>query len=313
MEYKPMLAATGSISDLSKRMIFEPKLDGTRVLIFKDGEDIKLVNRRGVNIAYRYPEIRPISNIKAEKAVLDGELVVFDKKGRPNFYLLAEREHIDSRFKIKIRSKLFPATLVIFDILSIDEKDLTHKPLHERKGLIKKYVVEDERIKICPWTENGKKLWRNVCKLGLEGVMAKAIDSPYVFERSDYWLKIKRLQTLDAVIAGWTSDKRDISSLIVGGYKKGRLIYLGKIGTGFSDKDIDFMLPLLKKMITKKCPFKEIPELNLPKKRDVFWVKPALVCEVKFMHLSPEGVMRAPVFLRLRNDKKAEDCILDEI
>ena len=308
--YSPMLAELGSQDDLKRsHFIFEPKFDGTRVLIYKQKEEIKLINRRGLNISYRYPELKVAGNIEADQAVLDGELVVFDRTGKPNFYLLAEREHIESRLKIRLRAKLFPATLIVFDVLELNGKPLVRKPLLERKRILERLVKESERIRLCPWTKEGRKLWREVRKLGLEGVMAKRIDSPYIPQRSDYWLKIKLLKTLDVVVCGWTSGRRNgFGSLIVGAYKNGKLVYLGKVGTGFSQEDVKLLVPILKKLEIKTCPFKTLPDLDLPPDRKAFWTKPKLVCEVRFQQLSPEGIMRAPAFLRLRNDKPPSDC-----
>jgi bifunctional non-homologous end joining protein LigD len=313
-QYSPMLAQTGSKSDLTRKdWIFEPKLDGTRVLIYKYGKIIRLINRRGIDIAYRYPEIRPIENIKAEKAVLDGEIVVFDKKGRPDFSLLAEREHIISRLKIKLRAKIFPATVVVFDILNFEGKDLTNIPLIERKKILEKIIKENGRIKLCFWTKNGKALWKSVTKRKLEGVMAKQANSPYLFKRSDLWLKIKVLKSQDCVIAGWTSGlgrRGKFGSLILGAYKAGKFVYIGKVGSGFTEQEIEDILSKIKKLKTKKCPFEKFPKLDIEPERQIFWTAPELVCEVRYMHLSKQNIMRAPVFLRMRTDKPAKDCTL---
>ncbi len=308
-----MLAQMGTKADLTRKgWIFEPKLDGTRVLIFKDGKRAKFVNRRGTNIAYRYPEINPIENIKAKRAILDGEIVVFDKKGRPDFHLLAEREHILSKLKIRLRSKLFPATLIVFDILSLNRRDLTKKPLLERKGILERTVMESDRVKLCFWTRDGQMLWREVVKRRLEGVMAKKASSPYVSRRSGLWLKIKALKSQDCVIVGWTSGtgrRKAFGSLILGAYKDGGLIYVGKVGTGFTESDVVEILRQIKKLQIQTCPFKTPPKLNIGAGRHIFWARPVLVCEVRYMHLSEQGIMRAPAFLRMRTDKPAKECV----
>lgn len=288
-------------------------MDGTRALVYKEENKIKIVNRRGIVLNYRYPEL-PVStkNIKAESAVLDTEIVVFDSKGRPDFYLLSEREHVDSKLKVELRAKLHPATIVVFDILKLNSKDLTAEPLIKRKKILKGTVKESERIKLCYYTENGNALWKEIRRMGLEGVMAKKTDSPYLFERSRLWLKIKNYRTLDCIICGYTTGtgrRKEMGSVITGAYYKGELVYTGKLGTGFSAERIGLLLKRLERLKTK-CPFKEEPELNLPQGRTPVWVKPEIVCEVKYMNLSKDRIMRTPSFLRLRGDKSPEECVL---
>ncbi len=308
-----MLAKLGNLGDLKRKgFIFEPKLDGTRVLIFKKENSLKLINRRGKNIIYRYPELNSIKNNIKENAVLDGELVVLEK-GKPSFQLLSEREHIDSKLKIELKSKIYPATIFVFDILQLGSKKLVNLPLIKRKEFLKRVLKENERIKLCFFTKRGLELWNSIKKMGLEGVVAKKEDSPYLFERSEFWLKIKNLKTLDCLICGYTTGtgkRKNFGSLILGCYYKGKLIYVGKVGTGFNEKEIKEIRKELEK-IKGKIPFKEKPELDLPENRKPIWVKPKLICEVKFLELSENLIMRAPSFLRIRNDKKPKDCILD--
>jgi len=314
MPVTPMLAELGSKADLNRPdMVFEPKIDGTRALLFKTGKEIKLVNRRGKNIAYRYPELNPGQAIRAGKCVLDGEIVVFDKEGKPDFYRLAEREHVEERFKIELRAKLYPATYVIFDVIRLEGADLTKKPLVERKKILKKIVKETSRVKLCFWTTEGKKLWAQVVKRKLEGVMAKAKDSPYLFKRSDFWLKIKNLRTLDCVVCGYTEGSGwrapYFGALLCGIYYKGKLVYIGRVGTGWSQKELSRITPLLKKLEVKKSVLADFkPEEGLA----VHWVRPKLVLEARFMNLSEDNIMRAPAFIRFRTDKVPGSCKLKE-
>ena len=162
----------------------------------------------------------------------------------------------------------------------------------------------------------GKKFFREVKRRGLEGLVAKRLESTYqIGRRSKDWLKIKVLNTLDCVICGYTTGtgKRSelIGSLIAGCYDKGKLRYVGKIGTGFSEQQLKELLKALKGIKAVRCPFDVEPELKLPPSRAVVWTKPKLICEVRFMNLSKNKIMRAPVFLRLRDDKNINECILE--
>ncbi|MDI6825782.1 MAG: non-homologous end-joining DNA ligase [Candidatus Aenigmarchaeota archaeon] len=314
---KPMLAKLGSREDLKRKdLIFEPKLDGTRALLFKKDNSIKIINRRNMDITYRYPELlETINNISANSATLDGEIIVLDKTGkRPDFYRLAEREHVDSKLRIEILSKEMPATYVVFDILSVNNRDLTNLLLLERKKILKEVVSESTRINLCFFTENGEELFKVVKKQRLEGVMGKVKDSLYLIgKRSEYWLKIKSLKTLDCIICGYTVGtgwrQKYFGALILGCYYQNKLRYVGRVGTGLDEKGYAELTEKLQKLKTDKCPFKEKPELPL----DIIpvWVKPKLVCEVKFMNLSKNKIMRAPSFIRLREDKSLKDCLLE--
>jgi len=254
-------------------------------------------------------------DVKGEKVILDGEVVVFHR-GKPDFYKLAEREHVENKTRIEFLSKLIPATYVVFDILYKDGKDLTQLPLIERKKILEETVIESSRLVISQYVVGkGTKFFEEVKKKGLEGVMAKKLDSPYLLgERSKLWLKIKALETLDVIIVGYTTGtgKRGelLGSLITACYHEGKLKYVGKIGTGFSEEQLAEILKKLEKIKTERCPFEKVPDLKLPPERKPVWVEPKLVCEAKFMNLSKDLVMRAPVFVRLREDKLPDECEL---
>lgn len=287
-------------------------------MTYKEGKKLSLINRRNVKLNYRYPELLEIGkNIGADEAILDGEIIVFDKTGeRPDFYRLAEREHVEDELRIKLLSEMMPATYVVFDILRKNGQDLMDKPLLERKKVLEKTVKESERIQLCYYTEKGKKLYQTIKKKKMEGVIGKVKKSLYhPDKRSKLWLKIKRLKSLDCVICGFTSGigrrKGLLGSLIGGCYHKGKLRYVGKIGTGFSEKELEELTEKLSKIRRKKCPFKKKPDLKLPPERKAIWVEPKYICEARFMSLSKDKIMRAPAFIRLRKDKKLKECILE--
>ncbi len=312
---KPMLAELGEKKDLRKEnFLFEPKIDGTRCICYKKGNIVKFLNRRNAWFEHRYPEI--VKDIKKIKGnfILDGEICVLDEKGIPNFYLLAEREHVDDKIRIKILSEEIPATYFVFDILNLNEKDLTKLPLIKRKKILEKTIKDFGNVKKIYYTKNGLKLWKVVKKMKLEGVMAKDENSPYSNKRSSFWLKIKTLKTLDCIICGFTEGsgwrEKYFGAFLCGVYYKNRLIYVGRVGTGLNEKGYRELSEKLKKLEIKKSPFDEFEEEPKILKK-VHFVKPKLIAEVRFMNITKDLKMRAPSFLRLREDKNIRECILE--
>lgn len=297
---KPMLAVLGNKEILkNKDFIFEPKLDGYRALLYKDKDSIKLLSRNNINLTNRFPELLLKDNIKADSAIIDGEIVVYNKKGHPDFQLVQGRHENPSTIE-------YPATYVAFDILEKDGKSLLNLPLTERKKILQDTIIESKRIQINLYTDKGEVLWKEVSKLEIEGVIAKRKSSPYQQQRSQDWIKVKLTNTLDAIIIGYTKGKRAISSLALGLYEKEsskKIIYLGKVGTGFSESLLEELKNKLEKIKTNK----KIAETT---EKDIIWTKPLLVAEIKYHEFTKDKILRAPVFLRLRDDKKPEECLL---
>jgi len=312
---KPMLAQIGSKKDLERKdFIFEPKFDGTRVLIYKDGKKIRIINRRGKDITYRYPELSAIfANIKAEKCILDGELVVLDKKGRPDFNLLQQREQLEEKIIIEARSKINPATIFVFDLLEVDSQNVMKEPLEKRKERLAKIIENSPFIVLCPYSFDGKALWKKIKKLGLEGVIAKKIGSVYEQCRSNSWLKIKNFNTIDAIVVGFTkgAGKRAkyFGALVLAAYKEKKLCYVGRVGTGFDEKMLLELGEMMKKLITKKAALPKKEQRKI--KKEVIWIKPKLIAEIKYLELTKKLELRAPSFVRLRFDKKLQDCVIE--
>jgi bifunctional non-homologous end joining protein LigD len=281
----------------SNQYIFQPKLDGTRAIYI----DAKLMNRRGRNIRYRYPEF---NTLKIEKdSIVDGEVVVYNEGGLPDFSLLQSREQTTNELKIEILSKQHPATYVVFDCLKYKGKDLTEEPIEIRLDFLTRSISEGKNLQKIFNTENGVSLWEKMKKMGAEGVIAKKKGSKYYpGKRVDACVKIKNLKTLDCVIMGYTigEGKREhtFGALIIGAYKAGELIQLGKVGTGWSDQEI---IDLKQKM----------DSLILEKEENKVWLKLELVCEVEYLELTKNDDLRAPSFKRLRFDKDPKECILE--
>ena len=308
---KPMLAHIGNPEDLKREdFLWEPKLDGTRALVYKRDKEIHILNRRQKWIEYRYPELVSLyEDIGPEPCLLDGEVVVFDKSSKPDFRLLQEREHQQDPIRIDLLSKLQPATFVAFDILIVNQKQLFDVPLVERKRILSENVNESECLKICHWITEGEALWETVRRIGLEGIMGKRKLSTYqIGKRSRDWLKLKAIKTLDCVIVGYTPGEgwrsEYFGALALGAYREGKLEFVGKVGTGFDEELLKSLMPLLKAREVLTKPVEAQPPY------EVRWIRPELVCEVKYLELTPDLKLRAPSFRRLRPDKSPEECEL---
>ena len=306
MKYAPMLCQKGDESILdSNAYIFEPKLDGTRC-IAEVGKEVKLYNRREKNISRRYPfickELSKVGNV-----ILDGEIVCYNREGKPDFYLLQKREHVESDLIIEMRAKLIPATYVIFDILEMDEKPLIKKPIEERKEILNEIFSKSRHLEIIFFTENGKILWEEIRKRNLEGVIAKEKGSRYFpGERRKEWLKIKNVKSIDVIIIGYTTEKREISALGMGLYRGEKIYYVGKVGTGFEEEIMQHLL----KNFERTKPYAANAEKAPP---HMIWVKPRFVAEVEYLEVTKDMELRSPSFKRLRNDKGPEECTFEQL
>lgn len=288
-----MNAHIGSQEDLTREgMIFEPKLDGIRALCYVNKE-MKFISRNGVNRTAKHPEFTFRKNIKAKECVLDGEIVAYDKKGRPDFSLL-QRGGGRTEF-------------VVFDILEKDGKKLTGLPLKERQSILKKTVVNGPRIKKIVSRKDGKKLYALMKKKNFEGVMAKEIDGTYHQGRRSYtWLKVKMIDTIDCIVIGYVQKKRILSSLVLGLYdSKKELHYIGHVGTGFNKTEIEQLYAKLSKIKVKRT----LNVKNVPKSlRNIIWVCPKYVAEIKYLEFTRHKRLRATSYVRLRSDKKPKEC-----
>jgi DNA ligase D-like protein (predicted ligase) len=306
---KPMLAVSGNPFS-ARGWIFEPKIDGTRCIAYVRNGIVLLQNRRLVDITYRYPEIVE-SLAKGNDCILDGEIAVLTG-GRPDFSALAMREHQTRRMKIDYLSEAQLASYIVFDILCSGGDDVMNKPLTERKKILKEELEEDDIVSIIDFfPENGEAYFKAAVRLGLEGIMGKKESSVYrPGIRSSDWIKIKRSLTVDMVVGGYIPGKGNRESffggLLVGAYDQGNLVYVGRVGSGFSEKELE--------TVTKSFqPVSESPFSNPPPTTGVVWLKPEIVVEVTAMEVTHDGHLRAPVFLRLRDDKGPLDCLLEQI
>lgn len=307
MKYLPMLAMIGTQDDLERKdLIFEPKLDGYRALVYVDKE-LHILSCNENDITAQFPELETMSAaITAKSCVLDGELICYDAEGNPNFEYIQGRAQLGSRMIISIRAQDHPATFAVFDILEYNGKSLIDTPLLERKKILEKIIGTSDRIVTVPYSADGKKIWKEIKKRDAEGVIAKVANSAYYpGKRKDVWIKIKQFETADCVVIGYTQEKRLISSLALGLYdSKGELIHIGNVGTGFTES-------LQKELYKKLHPLHEnviTGERN--KLADIKWVKPVVVVEVKYLEFTKDKKLRHAIFLRLRTDKTAEECVM---
>ncbi len=306
----PMLANSSEPFD-SDNHLFEIKWDGTRGIDFVSKVKNTIQNRKNVNITSRYPDIN-VELSGVDEAILDGEIVCFNN-GKPCFNDLQHREHLQYDWKIKEAKKIYPASYVIFDVLNIDGTDIRGMELIERKELLNEIVVESDNVIISDYImKDGKKYFEKAVDMELEGIMGKSIHSTYVGKRSNSWLKIKKEVTMDCIICGITAGdgKREGSfgALILGAYHDGKLIHVGKAGTGLSDDRIMSLLDLFDHVPKRpKSPFDKVPDKKV---NAIQWFEPQVVCEVSGMEITQKLKIRSPVFERLRTDKLITDCVI---
>ncbi len=312
----PMLATSVDDPFDSPEWLFEIKWDGYRAIAFIAQGKVRLVSRNQNDLTAQFSELQNIpSFIKAETAILDGEIAALDEQGRSSFSLIQQRTGIRQGGRRGPSRGDIPVLYYVFDLLYLDGYDLRRVSLEERKGLLERITNLTGPVRYSDHFSQGKALFDVARQKGLEGILAKRRNSVYEERRTREWLKIKITQTLDCVIGGYTDPEGTRSyfgSVVLGLYdKKGELVHVGQAGTGFDQAMLKEVWQALKKLATKRSPFPEGVEAL----RTVHWVKPELVAEIKFSewtHESAEGGMklRAPVFLRLREDKDPKECLL---
>ena len=307
---KPMLAASGQPFD-SPDWIFEPKIDGTRSIAIISSGKAHLYNRRGLDITYRYPELEMALAGSCSGCILDGEIAVF-ADGKPSFHSLAQRDHQTEKMRIDYLSRALPASYVVFDILYAGGESLLDQPLRERKQLLPQQLQESENVSIIDfYPARGKDYFSAALKMGIEGVMAKRQASPYQpGKRSQDWIKIKKSLKLDLVVGGYIPGKGERSTyfggLLLGAYDQGQLHYVGRVGSGFTEAE-------LAEITGSLVPRDSSPFANPPATSEVRWTEPLMVVQVSALEVTKDGRLRAPVFLRRREDKEPEECELSQL
>lgn len=305
----PMLATLVDKPFDREGWLYEIKWDGYRAVSFMREGNVELKSRNDKSFKEKFYPVYDSLKKWNVNAIVDGEIVVLNEQGISDFGSLQNwRSEADGNLMY-----------YVFDILWLNGKDLRNLPLVKRRAILKSIVPAIDNIRLSEaFDVPGTEFFQNAKQMGLEGIMAKRSDSPYIVgDRTSDWLKIKANKRQEVVIGGYTNNidsSKAFSALLVGLYDDGELVYTGKIGTGFSDKQQKEMLAQFKPLKTTKVPFSTLPDYNKPSrfnprpaKATVTWLKPELVCEVSYTEITTDGIMRHPSFEGMRVDKKARD------
>src|SRR5213594_3294360 len=304
---EPMLATLADRPFSDPNWLFEIKWDGVRAQARIENGTLTLRSRTGVDIVKRYPELASLPDaLAARQAILDGEIVALDAQGHSDFERLQERMHVRAPGDSLLSQ--IPVVYFAFDLLYCDGYDLRDTPLLDRKQLLQRLLHTSERFRYSDHElEHGKELFALAEQNGLEGIVAKRADSPYVSDRSPYWVKLKISKTVDAVVGGWTESRTSalpFGSLLLGLYQGKKLRFIGHVGSGFDAKKLKELSGRLKELAAPASSFDTVPETN----EKPSWVSPTLVARVKFSGWTQEHSLRHPVFLALREDARPTDC-----
>jgi len=307
---EPMLAVSLDQPFSDPDWLFEIKWDGVRSLAWITDGRVELRSRTGRIISKQYPELEVLpERLKARQAILDGEIVVLDERGRSDFERLQERMHVNSP-PPQLLSKA-PVAYYVFDLLYCDGYDLREVPLVQRKELLRRLLDVCPQVRYCDHlAEQGKELFQLAREQGLEGIIGKLAHSLYVSGRSGSWAKLKARKELDTVVGGWTAprgSREHFGALLLGLYQGEKLRFIGHVGGGFDQETQKAISHQLKALAASKCPFDSVPETN----EEAHWVKPKLVARVKYTEWTKEPRLRQPVFIALQTEAKPEDCQLE--
>jgi bifunctional non-homologous end joining protein LigD len=298
---------------------FELKWDGLRALAYVVDGGVRCFTRNGNEVTHRYPELHDLGvALAGHDAVLDGEIVAFDGEGRPSFERLQRRMHVEDRGSIERLRVEIPAVYVLFDVLWLDGSLVTGEPYRVRRELLESLGLDGPAWRTPPYEAGDGSATSAVSEqFGLEGVVAKRLDSPYEpGRRSPSWVKVKRTRRQEFVVGGWLpgegSRRGTVGSLLVGYHERGpdgssRLRYAGRVGSGFTRADLSELSRLFERCARPTSPF----GAGTPPK-GARWVEPVLVVEVKFAHWTASGGIRAPVFVGYRTDKPAEEVVRED-
>jgi bifunctional non-homologous end joining protein LigD len=305
-QLKPMLAERGELPASDPQWRYEPKLDGYRVIAFVGGGAARLQSRRGLDLTPFFPELAAeLAAQPGGQLVLDGEIVALDPTGRPSFNALQNRAQLKSAAEIAAAQRDTPVVLVCFDLLHFAGVNLRAAAYADRHRYLAQCLAPSAHLQLVHSSEDAAQLYDAALGLGFEGIMAKKLDSPYHSgQRSRAWLKVKAAQSAEFVIGGYTRGKgaRDPLGALLLGYYEGKVLrYAGHVGSGLEDASIAALLRRAAKLERPSSPFAEPPPLHRP----TTWLKPQLVAEVSYSEWTPTGSLRAPVFLRLRDDIEA--------
>ena len=323
---EPMLSRAAPLPPDESRWGFEVKWDGVRAIAYAQGGRVRFEGRRGNDISSRYPELRELGrSLGSREAVLDGEIVALDEGGRPDFGRLQNRMHVGSESAARRRVRDLPVTYVAFDLLYLEGRVTMALPYEERRRLLDELGLAGPYWRTPSYhAGDGKALLAATREQGLEGVIAKRLDSPYEpGRRSGAWLKVKNQRRQSFVVGGFTAGEgarsRTFGALLVGYWDRTqteaedagepqRLIYAGNVGTGFKEADLRRLGDALAPLRRDSSPF----DAGSPPKRSSF-VEPRLVVDVEFGEWTRAGILRAPSYKGLRDDEDPRDVVREVV
>jgi bifunctional non-homologous end joining protein LigD len=300
---EPMLARSGELPD-GDQWAFEVKWDGVRAIAFVQGGRLRLASRKANDITARYPELRDLARaLGAREAVLDGEVVAFDADGRPSFQRLQGRMHLTSESQVRRLSQSEPVVYIIFDLLFLDGRSLMGLPYAERRERLRELDLRGRTWQTpAHHVGDGAALLEASRAQGLEGIVAKRLDCPYMpGRRSPGWVKVKNFRRLDAVVGGWLPGEGSrggrIGALLVGLYEDAELRYVGRVGTGFTQAELVRLGERLAPLARDSSPF-----AGRQPPRESRFVEPELVCIVDYGEWTQARTLRHPSYKGLRDD-----------
>jgi DNA ligase D-like protein (predicted ligase) len=304
--FEPMKATLTDRPFSDPAWIFERKLDGVRALAFRDPDGVRLLSRTGKTMR-GYPEVAEgLGADECGRFVVDGEIVAFD--GNVTSFEKLQRRMQLGRPDVARRTGV-RVYLYLFDVVWLDGYDVRRLPLRSRKGLLRRSLSFEEPIRFMAHrNERGEELFEAACEMGLEGLIAKRADSPYVTRRTRDWLKLKCHHEQELVIGGFTAprgSRTDFGALLIGYHEDGELRYAGKVGTGFNRDTLRALGAALRRLERDTPPFADVSPLP----KDTRWVEPRLVAQIGFGEWTRDGRLRHPRFLGLRDDKRPEDVV----
>jgi bifunctional non-homologous end joining protein LigD len=311
---EPMLATLVDKPPRGEEWLYEVKWDGVRAIAYLDHEEVRITSRSGLRCERQYPELAIVPHqVAAQQAILDGEIAVLDEKGVSRFHLIQPRIANSDPNSIAHLSRSTPVVYFAFDLLYLDGYDLRGAGLARRRELLQAVVTPGGVLRVSEvFPGAGEELLEAARGIGLEGVVAKHASSTYESRRSREWVKIKIVGEQEFAIGGFTAPQGDrdyFGALVLGLYDAGELRWVGNVGTGFDQRLLASLHAALKPLIVETCPFAERPKPD----KGMTWVKPELVCQVKFANWTPDRRLRAPVFLGLRNDVSARQAVREEV
>lgn len=301
---QPMLAKTGKLPADPADYAYEFKWDGYRAICYLDNGQTMVLSRNLHDITVRCPELRLLGEAYADRQlVVDGEIVALNADGQPSFSLLQRRMSLKILAVIAERTMQIPLTFMAFDLLFVDGQLLLDRPYTERRRLLEELELAGPHWQTSPyWVGAGQSIVATSKEFGIEGVVVKKLDSVYEpGKRSGAWLKLKNIRRQELVIGGWlpmTGHADTVGAILVGYYDQRRLIFAGKVGTGFPEAFLIKLRDAFADLRQEESPF----ATNVPYKNARF-VEPGLVAEVEFTEWTPQGTLRHPAFKGLRPDK----------